>query len=103
MTQSRAANRRLPDAILDAMKPMSVYTVQHLAPRLSALAPTNLDIRKALEGLVHERKVEVAGMFMRSASYRLSPGNCLERREELAGYAESLERGSSLAMLARGK
>jgi hypothetical protein len=103
MTQSRAANRRLPDAILDVMKPMSVYTVQHLAPRLSALAPSNLDIRKALEGLVHEGKVEVAGMFMRCVRYRLSPGTRPERREELTGYAESLKSGSSLAMLARGE
>ncbi|WP_199545154.1 hypothetical protein [Paraburkholderia kururiensis] len=92
MPQSRAANQLLSDSILQVMKPLNVYTIQRLAPRLSALAPSNLDIRTALDSLVHEGKVEVAGMFMRSASYRLSAGNVAERREELTGYAESLTR-----------
>ncbi|WP_434113568.1 hypothetical protein [Paraburkholderia caffeinilytica] len=103
MSQHKAPDSRLSDAILRIMKPLNIYTVQHLAPHLSAFVPSNLDIRTALNSLIHEGKVEVAGFFMRSATYRLSAGNAAERREELVGYTESLARRSALAMLVRRK
>ncbi len=103
MPRCQATNRLLSDAILQIMKPMNVYAIQHLTARLSSLAPSNPDIRTALDNLIREGKVEVSGFFMKSASYRLSAGNTMGRREKLTDYTESLARISMLAMLARGK
>ena len=103
MPRCQATDRLLSDAILQIMKPMNVYAIQHLTARLSSLAPSNPDIRTALDNLIREGKVEVSGFFMKSASYRLSACNTMGRREKLTGYTESLARISMLAMLARGK
>jgi hypothetical protein len=103
MPQHQTTNSLLSDSILQIMKPSNVYMIQHLAAHLSAPAPSNLDIRAALDSLIREGKVEVVGMFMRSASYRLRTGNAVERGKELTGYAASLAHSSVLAMLSRGK
>jgi DNA-binding transcriptional regulator PaaX len=101
MSQHRTTNGSLSDAILKIMKPSGVYTIQHLARRLSALSPSNAQIRAAIGRLIGDGKVQVSGFFMRSATYRLSADGATEHHKELTDYAESLRRGVELANLAR--